>query len=299
MHPTLNDVYQQLAAKYEMQGPFLELGAGNKEDAILSGSYFLGKPQRIATNLSDKEVVDEPDDERIHFVQCNSNNMRDAFADGQFGTVLSNAMIEHDKYFWRSLDEMKRVLAPGGILAIGAPGYIPSKNLKEGLLLDKLKKATVTYDVHSAPDYWRFSRMAFKEVICEGLDILETLTFGQVPILVAVARKPWGGLHAPIAQEERSRDRLLALKEGRSLGEQDDSEGFSQVITEQSQANKAKRQAKKEARLQERKAMAGTAKALETPEERRQRVQSKKEARLQKHKAKTRKEVSSDPPEDH
>jgi SAM-dependent methyltransferase len=201
MHPRVNDTYQELAQKYEMKGPFLEVGVGHALNAILSGSYFLGKPQRFATNLSDMAVVDEPDDDKIQFIRCNANNMRDSFADGQFGTVLCNAMIEHDKYFWRSLDEMKRVLAPGGILAIGAPGYVARKYLDDDIISEELPKATITFDVHSKPDYWRFSRTAFKEVICEGLEILETCVVLRVPILVAVARKPLGGLLEPVTQE--------------------------------------------------------------------------------------------------
>jgi SAM-dependent methyltransferase len=150
-------------------------------------------------------LPDEPDDTKINFVRCNANDMRDVFADGQFGTVLCNAMIEHDKYFWRSLDEMKRVLAPGGILAIGAPGYVPRKQLSDDLTNDTLDKATVTLDVHSAPDYWRFSRMAYKEVICEGLELLDLSVVLRIPILVAVARKPMDGLLQSVAQQDRAR----------------------------------------------------------------------------------------------
>jgi len=205
MHPRVNSTYQKLAEKYEMKGPFLEVGAGHAENAILAGDYFQSKPDRFATNLAEMELVDEPDTDKIRFIRCNANDMRDAFADGQFGTVLCNAMIEHDKYFWRSLDEIKRVLAPGGILAIGAPGYVPRKQLKEGINNDKLNKATITMDVHSAPDYWRFSRMAFKEVICEGLELLEMSVVLRIPVIVAVARKPLEGLLDPIAQEDRAR----------------------------------------------------------------------------------------------
>ncbi len=256
MHSRLNDIYQQLAKKYEMQGPFLEVGVGIKEAAILSGSYFQGKPERFATNLSDKEIIDEQDDAKIEFIRCNSNNMKDNFADGQFKTVLSNAVIEHDKYFWRSLDEMKRVLAPGGILAVGAPGYIARKHVKNEMFTSGFKKATVTYDVHSVPDYWRFSRMAFREVICEGLDILETFIFGRVPILVAVARKPLTGLHAPVPQGDKSQQRQLAVREEEilELQDEDDIEGFSQIVLERDPAKLAKQQARKEARLQNREA---------------------------------------------
>jgi len=203
MHPKVNSTYQRLAEKYEMSGPFLEVGVGNREAAILSGSYFLGRPERFATNLSDKEILEEPEQASIQFIRCNSNDMRAVFAEGQFGTVLSNAVIEHDKYFWRSLDEMKRILAPGGILAIGAPAYVPRTQLKDTLDETRLSKATITMDLHAMPDYWRFSRMAFEEVICEGLELLELCVVGRVPVMLAVARKPLNGLLPPVAQEDR------------------------------------------------------------------------------------------------
>ena len=186
-----------------MKGPFLEIGVGHGESAILAGTYFVGKPERFGTNLSEMEVVEEEDETRIQFVRCNSQDMTHMFADGQFGTVLSNAVIEHDKYFWRSLDEMKRVLAPGGILAVGAPAYIPRSQIQENVISDRVPKGTVTLDLHSRPDYWRFSPMAFQEVICEGLELLEMQTVLRVPVLVAVARKPLTGLLPPVSQEER------------------------------------------------------------------------------------------------
>jgi SAM-dependent methyltransferase len=298
MHPRVHQTYQKLAEKYEMNGPFLEIGAGSNAAAILSGSYFQGKPGRFATNLSDMDFTDETDDTtKIQFIRCNSQNMRGVFADGQFATVLCNAVIEHDKYFWRSLDEMKRVLAPGGILAIGAPGYIARRQLKDNVVNDKLKKATITFDLHSTPDYWRFSRMAFKEVICEGLEVLEISVVGRVPVLMAVARMPLTGLLEPVAQEDRQRV-LRAEKEVRvqqraaRLQERETEQAAALAsLTPEERATKEALLLKREARLaarhaklQERKAKAdaktpddGSAKATKS---------DKREARLQARQAK-------------
>jgi SAM-dependent methyltransferase len=261
MHPKVNDLYQELAEKYEMKGPFLEIGVGAKQDAILSGSYFQGKPGRFATNLSDKEIADEEGETKIEFIRCNSQNMRNIFADGQFGTVLSNAVLEHDKYFWRSLEEMKRVLAPGGLLAIGAPGYIPRSALQEGIINDKIKSATATMDVHSAPDYWRFSRSAFKEVICEGLEVLETRTFARVPVLIAVARMPLQGMLPPVPQGERAGimaaekaaklQKRAARAEKRGTAPKDPTGAAPETGTEES-PKRRKANPVKEARLQKR-----------------------------------------------
>lgn len=186
MHPMLYRHFQEVASKYALKGPFLEIGAAPGGKAILAGAYFKGKNDRFAINLQA-----QAQESGITFKMCNSNDMQSEFASGQFQSVLSNAVLEHDKYFWRSIDEMKRVLAPGGMLVVGAPGFIPLKQTKASISgLGEDSKATITYDVHARPDYWRFSRQAFKSVICEEMQILELRVVGSIPRLVAVAQKP-------------------------------------------------------------------------------------------------------------
>lgn len=45
------------------------------------------------------------------------------FPAGRFDWVLSSSMLEHDPKFWRSMAEMQRVLRPGGLLVVTAPGF--------------------------------------------------------------------------------------------------------------------------------------------------------------------------------
>jgi hypothetical protein len=45
------------------------------------------------------------------------------FADGEFAAVLSNATLEQDPYFWKTVGEIHRVTSSGGFIAIGVPGY--------------------------------------------------------------------------------------------------------------------------------------------------------------------------------
>jgi SAM-dependent methyltransferase len=64
------------------------------------------------------------------------------FADDAFQVVVCTEMLEHDDAPWRSLDEMHRVLAPGGTLLLTARGF----------------DERGCYPVHDHPvDYWRFS----------------------------------------------------------------------------------------------------------------------------------------------
>lgn len=186
MDPNIYQHYQRLAKKYDFKGPYLEVGAAPGGKAIMAGRAFSGKPDRKAINL---DV--HPQEDGIEFIQCNSNDMRGTFADASFNTIFSNAVLEHDKYFWLSLAEMKRVLAPGGHLVIGAPAFVRHDAEKAPISgFDEADQATITYKIHCMPDYWRFSPMAFRQVICEGLDILELKSVRVLPRLIAVAQKP-------------------------------------------------------------------------------------------------------------
>ncbi len=87
--------------------------------------------------------------------------MRDLYADARFGTVLWINALAHDKHFWRTLDEIKRVLKPGGTLIVVVPGFSKSAG-QTGISITGQKgsaiaDATITYKVHDAPDYWRLS----------------------------------------------------------------------------------------------------------------------------------------------
>jgi len=81
-----------------------------------------------------------------------------SFADASFDLVLSTEMLEHDDEFWLSVQEMGRVLRPGGILLLTARGngFMP----------------------HDYPfDYWRFMPASFQKLLalagCEALEVRE------------------------------------------------------------------------------------------------------------------------------
>jgi SAM-dependent methyltransferase len=186
MNHILYGAFQRCAARYSLEGPYLEIGASPGGKSILAGKYFKDRPDRHAINLNDFAQ-----EGGITFHRMNSNDMSATFRDGQFGAVLSNAVLEHDKRFWLSLAEMKRVLAPGGIMVVAAPGFIRLKHTKATIIgPNGESNATITHEVHARPDYWRFSRQAFSEVVCEGLDILAMRVIDAIPRIMAVARKP-------------------------------------------------------------------------------------------------------------
>ncbi|OWY59043.1 hypothetical protein B7486_76700 [cyanobacterium TDX16] len=97
--------------------------------------------------------------------------------DGHFDLVVSASTLEHIPDFWVAVDEMKRVLAPGGTLLVSTPGYTTHRGerpvhraAKLLRLPDVLVRGTITMRVHDAADYYRFSEDAYREVLLAGLD---------------------------------------------------------------------------------------------------------------------------------
>jgi ubiquinone/menaquinone biosynthesis C-methylase UbiE len=105
------------------------------------------------------------------------------FPDERFDAVLCNAVLEHDRFFWKTLREVRRVVRRGGLVAIGTPGYterrsetklqrffagfLPFFRQADGL---PLRHSTLTLGVHNFPgDYYRFSEQTFREVFFEGM----------------------------------------------------------------------------------------------------------------------------------
>lgn len=48
-------------------------------------------------------------------------NWSESFEDGQFDVIISGQAFEHIDYFWHTMEEIYRVLKPGGLVCIIAP----------------------------------------------------------------------------------------------------------------------------------------------------------------------------------
>ena len=136
----------------------------------------LADASRYCLNLRELEGADG-----ITAVCGNANAI--PLEDERFDLVLSNATLEHDKYFWLSLAEMRRVLKPGGLLAIGVPGYIKDPQSDHG-------RTTHTYRVHYRFDYYRFSEQAVREVFLEGMERPEVSIVPRPPRIIGWGWKP-------------------------------------------------------------------------------------------------------------
>ena len=134
----------------------LEVGGLMGADSLLRFPELAGS-ERYCLNL-----VELPSEDGITAVTGNANDMRGVFKDDMFDLIVSSATLEHDKRFWLTVGEIKRVLKPGGLLIISVPGYVKDPERDQG-------RATHTYRVHYAFDYYRFSEQAVREVFFEGM----------------------------------------------------------------------------------------------------------------------------------
>ena len=108
-------------------------------------------------------LTQQPADGEITAIQANANDMRGVFRSDWFDPIVCNATLEHDKRFWLSVAEMRRVLKPGGLMVISVPGYVRGPERETG-------RSTLTYRVHYKVDYYRFSKRTVRDVFFAGME---------------------------------------------------------------------------------------------------------------------------------
>jgi len=87
-------------------------------------------------------------------------------------------MLEHDKFFWKTISEIYRVTRRGGLVVLGVPAFVtlPVNRLLDAKpfqvpILKWLFQSTLTFKVHNATgDYYRFGRQAVEEVLLAGMN---------------------------------------------------------------------------------------------------------------------------------
>ena len=148
----------------------LEIGAAAQ--TLLAISEFRAA-RRVAFNMRFDKI--SPELKQTEMVIGNSNTLD--FPDETFDCVLSCSTLEHDKYFWKSIAETRRVLKPGGFFIVGVPIYMTLPTDKEF--------TTQTYARHGLAynaDFYRYSEQAVREVFFEG--------YSEVTDEIIVRRSP-------------------------------------------------------------------------------------------------------------
>jgi SAM-dependent methyltransferase len=199
MHPEVRSHFAMLCRRHGVGEAILEVGATSDSDTLLMLPELSGVARKVGLNMQPQHLLPG-----VEMVTGNANAMD--FGDAAFDAVLCNSTLEHDRRFWLSLGEMRRVLKPGGLMLIGVPGYSesrasrrrPSRFLarvwREPLpgagRLAELAVSTPTLQVHHFPaDYYRFGVDAMRDVFFEGMDVLSIDEVMMPPRLIGVARR--------------------------------------------------------------------------------------------------------------
>ena len=199
MHPRVFKEFERLCQDRNIKGAILEIGAVPNNQTLLTLHALKGAKKKVGINiLEPSEYAD------FNILQCNSNDMG-IFENDSFDAVLCNATLEHDKFFWKTIDEIRRVTKPGGHVLIGVPGYLQIKAEKKAQKLRKLPfinrfkghsilrllfTSTFTLHIHNYPgDYYRFSPQTMQDVFFQNMEEVEIVSVLLPPRLIGVGRK--------------------------------------------------------------------------------------------------------------
>jgi SAM-dependent methyltransferase len=159
VRPAVLEFARDVAESFSIAEPLVELGAraaaGQEADVATIREIF-GAAEHIGCDLQDGPGVDRIED--VHAL---------SFDDASVGTVVCLETLEHVADPLRAVQEMHRVLRPGGVLAISSLMFFP---------------------IHEHPhDYWRFTPEGFalllapfetSLVVAQGWELLPEGVFG-------------------------------------------------------------------------------------------------------------------------
>ncbi len=158
MRPAVLEFARDVAANLPIAEPLVEIGARAAEgqEGVADLRAMFGAAEHIGCDIQEGPGVDRIED--VHQL---------SFADGSVGTVVCLETLEHVADPLRAVQEMHRVLRPGGVLAISSLMFFP---------------------IHAHPwDYWRFTPEGFelllqpfesRLVVAQGWEHLPEGVFG-------------------------------------------------------------------------------------------------------------------------
>lgn len=158
MRPAVLEFASDVAAHLPLVEPLVELGAraAAGQEGIADLRTLFGAKEHIGCDIQEGPGVDRIED--VHHL---------TFADDSVGTVICLETLEHVTDPIRAVQEMHRVLRPGGVLAISSLMFFP---------------------IHAHPwDFWRFTPEGFEMllrpfesslVVAQGWDLMPEGVFG-------------------------------------------------------------------------------------------------------------------------
>ncbi len=178
MHKRVFQVFEQICSRRNIAGSVLEVGATPDDSSLLCMRSLAHAKEKIGINLDGPYIYKD-----FPILKGNSNDMT-CFENDRFDACLCNSVLEHDKYFWKTLSEIKRVTRPGGLIVLGTPGYSESP-------IGFLTNFTITLKIHNYPrDYYRFSLQAFEDIFFEKMSGVEIHTVMRPPRIIGAGIKP-------------------------------------------------------------------------------------------------------------
>jgi len=178
MHPRIFHEFERICSERHTGDSVLEIGAVPSDDSLLCMESLKNARLKVGINIDGPYTYKD-----FEIFEMNANDMS-YFNNEMFDTVVSNAVLEHDRFFWKTISEMKRVIRPGGLIVIAVPGY---RKLQIEKIFSRLERvsvfrrfllnplglvfsSTLTFQVHNHPgDFYRFSPQAVREVFFEGM----------------------------------------------------------------------------------------------------------------------------------
>jgi SAM-dependent methyltransferase len=158
MRPAVEEFARDVAEHLPIAEPLVELGAraADGQEGIADLRAVFGAVEHIGCDLQPGPGVDRIED--VHAL---------TFADDSVGTIICLETLEHVADPIRAVQEMHRVLRPGGVLAISSLMFFP---------------------IHAHPwDYWRFTPEGFEAllapfesrfVVAQGWSLMPEGVFG-------------------------------------------------------------------------------------------------------------------------
>ncbi|HHH40621.1 MAG TPA: class I SAM-dependent methyltransferase [Chloroflexi bacterium] len=129
----LRAVEARFYADLPLPRPVLDLGCGDGHFASLA----FPEPPEVGLDPW-WQPLREAHDRRVYRVLVQADGARMPFPDGHFGTVVSNSVLEHIPDVQAVLNEVARVLRPGGPFYFCVPGEHFLAFLSVGRMLDRV-----------------------------------------------------------------------------------------------------------------------------------------------------------------
>jgi len=199
MHGSVFAEFDRICRARGAGGDVLEVGAVASEESLLLLPALRDARSKVGVNRDGPSTY-----AGFEVLAVDANDMR-CFPDASFDTVLTNSVLEHDRYFWKTLAEIERVARPGALIVIGVPGFeklalerVASRLARLPLVGTLVRSrapavlaSTLTLQVHDFPaDYYRFSPRAARDVFLERLEAPEVRTLLVPPRVIAAGVKP-------------------------------------------------------------------------------------------------------------